>query len=347
MSAFFVFSQLLAKVLGNVYISITVSINKYRFSLLISVFPINRSEVMNLNQINAFLTIVETNSFTKAADKLYISQSTLSDRLSALEEELDTRLVKRRSGNKKLELTEKGIEFLDYAARFIELNNEINDWKHSPLRPQLKIGAPQSVNAYLFRGLYKNFLAESYQIHVSSHWNRTIYNRVNSFDIDIGIVSRPYQSKQVITKALINEPLLIIYDSRFSEYQRLEELKRSDEIYIGWGPSYKEWYHSHWDRNIPARITLDSPELLMDYLESKNTWAIVPLCVYQDIIQNNAYIKTVSTEIEIHRTLYLIYQMGKREARNQKIKEFIESLHDYVLELESQELCKFIGGDLW
>lgn len=306
----------------------------------------NRGEVMNLNQISAFLTIIETNSFTKAADKLYISQSTLSDRLSALEEELGTRLIQRRSGNKKLELTEKGIGFLDYAARYIELDNEINDWKQAPLLPHLKIGAAQSVNAYLFRGLYRSYLAESYQIHVSSHWNRTIYSMVNSFDIDIGIVSKPYQSKQVITKKLINESLLIIYDSRFASYHKLDELKRSDQIYIGWGPDYKDWYHRQWDRKIPARITLDSPELLMDYLESEDTWAIVPLCVYQDIIRKNDHIKTVSSESDIHRTLYLIYQMGQGETRNQKIKEFIESLHDYVLDLESKGLCTVLSNEL-
>lgn len=299
---------------------------------------------MNLNQMNAFLAIVETSSFTKAADQLYISQSTLSDRLFALEEELGTRLIQRRSGNKKLSLTEKGIEFLDYAARYIELENEINDWKKAPLLPHLKIGAPQTVNAYLFRGLYRSYLADTYQIHVSSHWNRTIYNMVNSFELDIGIVSRPYQSKQVTTTALINEPLLIVYDERFSDYQKLTDLKRPDQIYIGWGPVYKKWYHQHWDRNIPARITLDSPELLMDYLESEAAWAIVPLCIYQDIIQKNPHIKTVPTESDVHRTLYLIYQMGQGQARNQKIEEFIKSLHDYVLDLEAQNLCTVLGG---
>lgn len=298
---------------------------------------------MNLNQMNAFLAIVETSSFTKAADQLYISQSTLSDRLFALEEELGTRLIQRRSGNKKLSLTEKGIEFLDYAARYIELENEINDWKKAPLLPHLKIGAPQTVNAYLFRGLYRSYLADTYQIHVSSHWNRTIYNMVNSFELDIGIVSRPYQSKQVTTTALINEPLLIVYDERFSDYQKLTDLKRPDQIYIGWGPVYKKWYHQHWDRSIPARITLDSPELLMDYLESEAAWAIVPLCIYQDIIQKNPHIQTVPTESDVHRTLYLIYQMGQGQARNQKIEEFIESLHDYVLDLEAQHLCTVLG----
>jgi len=52
-------------------------------------------------------------------------------------------------------------------------------------------------------------------------------------------------------------------------------------------------------------------------------------------------------EIDIYRTLYVIYQIGKREARNQKIKEFIENLHHYVLELESNGLCTVLETDLW
>lgn len=38
--------------------------------------------------------------------------------------------------------------------------------------------------------------------------------------------------------------------------------------------------------------------------------------------------------------------MGQRTARNQKIKEFIESLHDYVLDLESKKLCTVLGEEL-
>jgi hypothetical protein len=39
--------------------------------------------------------------------------------------------------------------------------------------------------------------------------------------------------------------------------------------------------------------------------------------------------------------------MGQGEARNQKIKEFIESLHDYILDLESKELCTVLGDKLY
>ena len=44
-----------------------------------------------------------------------------------------------------------------------------------------------------------------------------------------------------------------------------------------------------------------------------------------------------------HRTLYVIYQMGQGAARNQKINDFIENLHDYVLDLESKNLCTVLG----
>lgn len=36
--------------------------------------------------------------------------------------------------------------------------------------------------------------------------------------------------------------------------------------------------------------------------------------------------------------------MGEGQARNQKIEEFINSLHDYVLDLEAQNLCTVLGG---
>src|SRR5699024_11477477 len=87
--------------------------------------------------------------------------------------------------------------------------------KQNRQRLQLKISAPQSVNAYLFRNFYKKYLEkDQHHLEISSHWNRTIYNMVYSSDTDIGIVSRPYQSKQVITEALIEEPLFVIYDKR-------------------------------------------------------------------------------------------------------------------------------------
>lgn len=298
---------------------------------------------MDKNKIESFISIVETGSITGAAEKLYISQSTLSDRLTALEEELETRLIHRGPGNKKIELTEKGVDFLDFAARYLELNKEINDWKQNPQRLPLKISAPQTVNTYLFRDFYKEYLEdEKYHLDISSHWNRTIYNMVYSFDTDIGIVSRPYQSKQIMTESLLEEPLFVIYDNRYANYTHLKQLEKKNQIYIGWGPAYEEWYNQHWDPNELPKVTLDSPELLMNYLESKNAWAIIPLCMYKTLSFHNKYIKTVELDRPIKRVLYLIYQKGASNSRNQMIKNYLQELYHYILEMESNDSVKVL-----
>lgn len=61
---------------------------------------------MELEQLKIFLAVAETGSFTKGAKKLYISHSTTSRAVSALEDELGLRLFER--GNKIFSLTEAG-----------------------------------------------------------------------------------------------------------------------------------------------------------------------------------------------------------------------------------------------
>ncbi|MBZ9685655.1 LysR family transcriptional regulator [Clostridium estertheticum] len=60
---------------------------------------------MNFISVEAFLSIVETKSLSKAAEKLYLSQSTISHRLKILEQELNTELVLRNRGQRVITLT--------------------------------------------------------------------------------------------------------------------------------------------------------------------------------------------------------------------------------------------------
>lgn len=50
---------------------------------------------MELDQLRVFLAVAETKSFTEAAHRLYLSHSTISRRVSSLEEELGTSLFER------------------------------------------------------------------------------------------------------------------------------------------------------------------------------------------------------------------------------------------------------------
>ena len=76
---------------------------------------------MNLAEIETFLTIVNTKSITRTADLLFLSQPTVSHRLTSLENELGFPLVIRQKGHKQVELTAKGTDFIILAERWMSL----------------------------------------------------------------------------------------------------------------------------------------------------------------------------------------------------------------------------------
>ena len=78
---------------------------------------------MELSQLRMFVAVAETGSFTKAAKTLYVSHSTTSRGVSALEEELGTPLLER--DNRVFGLTEAGEKLLPKAKEILRLAEEL------------------------------------------------------------------------------------------------------------------------------------------------------------------------------------------------------------------------------
>lgn len=78
---------------------------------------------MNINQLKYFLAIVKTGSFSNAADDMFISQSSMSKQIKALENELGVDLFKRE--HSKVYLTDIGFEFSKYAELTVKQHNDM------------------------------------------------------------------------------------------------------------------------------------------------------------------------------------------------------------------------------
>lgn len=108
---------------------------------LISKTYSSRGDFMLLRQIKYFITVVECNSFTEAAEQCYISQSAISQQIRALEDDIGVKLIKRE--NRKFYLTDAGEYFYRYGKELLNRAEEIkretyNIGKNNKL--QLKIG---------------------------------------------------------------------------------------------------------------------------------------------------------------------------------------------------------------
>jgi len=81
---------------------------------------------MNQRFVEAFYWVATLKSMTRAAEKLFMTQSAISSRVSALEEELGILLIDRRD-RQQFALTNAGMRFLDYAERLMVLHRQMRD----------------------------------------------------------------------------------------------------------------------------------------------------------------------------------------------------------------------------
>lgn len=92
----------------------------------------------------SFMAVCDSNSFTRAAGRVFLSQSTVSQQIRRLEELLGKPLFERSSH--QVQLTEEGVKLLSYARRIIALNEEAHDALTGPWRDGvLRLGMPEDL----------------------------------------------------------------------------------------------------------------------------------------------------------------------------------------------------------
>lgn len=92
---------------------------------------------MNLRFVEAFVWVARLKSITRSAEKLCLTQSAVSNRVAALEEELGITLLDRRE--RSFKLTPSGTRFLQYAERLLALQREIKSQLGSPEQMPLSL----------------------------------------------------------------------------------------------------------------------------------------------------------------------------------------------------------------
>ena len=96
---------------------------------------------MDMFSLECFVAVADTGSFTKAASKMRRTQSAMTQQISNLEKQLQTRLIER---GKKMILTRDGDVFLPYALKILSTYNEIIDrFKHPEVDGEVRVGIPE------------------------------------------------------------------------------------------------------------------------------------------------------------------------------------------------------------
>lgn len=119
---------------------------------------------INLKQLEAFVATAEFSSFTKAAEELFLTQSTVSSHINALENTLGIRLI-QRSARQRVMLTKEGELVYREAREILERCQSLQDLKKQTQCNQLIIGASSVPGQCLMPEIMSDFLAVNPNCH--------------------------------------------------------------------------------------------------------------------------------------------------------------------------------------
>ncbi len=168
---------------------------------------------MTLRQLELFVTIVETGSFTRAAEKLHVAQPSISLQIQQLEDELGERLIFRMR-NRKMFLTEAGKIVKKHADIILRqsdtLRMEVASLTQDPVgNVYIGIGGHQltSMVAPVLSSFHKKFPRVG--VHIANATTPQIIELLKGNGLDLGIVTLPISEKDLRTIVLFSEEMVV------------------------------------------------------------------------------------------------------------------------------------------
>ena len=168
---------------------------------------------MDIIHLVYFTEVAHQESFTKAAEVLYVSQSTISKLIKNLETELGVSLFHRAP--KKIILTDAGVLLYDKATIILDTLNSINTELYNLAgtpRGHLKIGIPPMVQTLFSKAIAEfNSLYPQITIDLAEDGCRKVEQQIHDGTLDVGVVILPTKDTvDLETVAFLKDPLMLI-----------------------------------------------------------------------------------------------------------------------------------------
>ncbi|WOH81190.1 LysR family transcriptional regulator [Bradyrhizobium sp. BEA-2-5] len=152
--------------------------------------------MLDLELLRSFVSVVEAGGFTRAGERVHRTQSTVSQQIKRLEEDVG-QLLLIRSG-KDVTPTEAGERLLTYARRLLSLAEEARDVLSRPgSEGAIRIGITEDFAAYRLTKLLATFARShpNLRLDVRSGQSLFLYRDLERGDLDLALIKRAANEK--------------------------------------------------------------------------------------------------------------------------------------------------------
>ncbi|ATF15057.1 LysR family transcriptional regulator [Brevibacillus sp. HB1.2] len=296
---------------------------------------------MELRQLEYFIQICKSGSFTKAKEELGVTQPTLSQQMRVLEDEYNIQLFDR--GSRGVEVTEAGKILLNKGNAIMNLleeaRNEING-RNKKSRETISIGCCPTELEYLapyfmrFHQKYPNILLKIIDAEDAE-------KKVLEQEVDIGITAYPVSNASVISTYLYRQEMALLIHSEHPLADKssipFRSLKQMNSImFREQNKSLIDMYCFSCGFTLKSKIETSSASVLIHWVRHGLGAALIPTSLLENLWDDSLRI----VKLEGHTPYWeisLVYLNSVTMRSTARI--FIQEMNSYVREDEVNLSC--------
>lgn len=276
---------------------------------------------MDTEFARTFLAVVAAGNFVSAAERLHITQSTVSARIQALERQLGTVLLRRGRGG--AELTPAGKRFLRHAKNLVRT---IEQARHD-------VGLPEGYSGSLtLRGriaLWEGFLPRwtawmrsqmpDVSLRMEIGFEEDIMQGLIQGTTDIGVMYTPENRPGLGIEYLFDETLLLVSSSADGSWQN------DRYIHIDWGPEFEAQFTTHYPDTAPPALVANVGWLGIQQMMHNGGAGYFPRRITRELIAEGR-LRVVRDSPRFTLPVYLVYPQDRDDETMQRALQGLRML---------------------
>ena len=229
---------------------------------------------MDVDLAKTFLAVVETGSFVEAADKVFVTQSTVSARIKTLEDRLGKVLFERSKAGASM--TPAGQQFLRHAQAMLRV------WEHARLEIALPEGYQVSLAVggqySLWDGFLINWLADlrrntpDIAVRAQFGFSASLMQNLVDGSLDLGVMYTPQGRAGFEVEQLFEDQLILVS----GDLTATGDVPPKNYIMIDWGPEFRADHALNFPEISVPGTYLELGSLSLQYLVETGSAGYVP-----------------------------------------------------------------------
>ena len=291
---------------------------------------------MQIESLKVFCDLAETESFTKAAQINAVTQSAVSQQISALERTFKSLLIER--SKKKFRLTREGQTLYEYSKQIIQtyesLHSKLQELKDI-ISGTIRVATIYSIGLHDLPPYIKRFMRSypTVNIHVEYRRANQVYEDVLSNVVDLGLVAYPVKDAKLDIIPLRKEPLVLICHPQhpFAKIKSVKLKALAGQKVIGFEPDIPtrkalDKILKEYDVEVKHVMEFDNVETVKRAVEIDAGISIVPQGTVAQEIAKQTLIAVAIEDGDFFRPLAAIYK--KHKVLSPAMKQFLGILKE-------------------